>query len=170
MQLTFKTDRLELDRLNLNDAEFIFELLNTEGWIKFIGDRNIRSIEDSRKYIEKTMENPDIIYWVVKTLDEKDSIGIVSFIKRENLEYHDIGFAFLPRFTKRGYAFEAAEKVLNDLLQDPNYKTILATMKADNINSIKLAEKLGFQFDKEIENEEIISRRYIITADQFPPL
>ena len=165
MQKTYTTERLKLDRLNLNDAAFIFELLNTEGWIKFIGDRNIRSIEDSEKYIEKTIRNPDIIYWVVKTIDEKDSMGIISFVKRENLELRDIGFAFLPIFSKRGYAFEAAETVLKDLLHDPDSQVILATTKAENINSIKLIEKLGFQFDKAIENGDTKSLLYCISAD-----
>jgi ribosomal-protein-alanine N-acetyltransferase len=165
VQKTYTSERLKLDRLNLNDKAFIFELLNTEGWIKFIGDRNIRSIDDSEKYIEKTLKNPDIIYWVVKTIDEKDSMGIISFVKRESLEHRDIGFAFLPTFTKRGFAFEAAEIVLKDLLHDPDNQIILATMKAENIDSIKLIEKLGFHFDKEIENGEIKSLRYSIMAD-----
>jgi ribosomal-protein-alanine N-acetyltransferase len=160
----YTTERLKLDRLHLNDAAFILELLNTEGWIKFIGDRNIRSIEDSEKYIEKTIKNRDIVYWVVKTIDEKDSIGIISFVKRENLEFHDIGFAFLPVFSKKGYAFEAAEIVLKDLLQDPDNQIILATLKAENINSIKLIERLGFHYDSEIENGEIKSLLYSITA------
>jgi [ribosomal protein S5]-alanine N-acetyltransferase len=165
VQNTYTTERLKLDRLNLTDAAFIYELLNTEGWIKFIGDRNIRSIEDSEKYIDKTMKNPDIVYWVVKTIDEKDSMGIISFVKRENLEFRDIGFAFLPVFSKRGYAFEAAEKVLKDLLQDPDNQVILATIKPENINSIKLIEKLGFHYDHEIENGEIKSLLYSIKAD-----
>jgi ribosomal-protein-alanine N-acetyltransferase len=164
VQKTYTTDRLKLDRLDLNDAAFIFELLNSEGWIKFIGDRNIQSKEDSQIYIEKTLENPDIVYWVVKTIDEKDSMGIISFVKRENLEFHDIGFAFLPVFSKKGYAFEAAEIVLKDLLQDPDNQIILATMKAENINSIKLIERLGFHYDSEIENGEKKSLLYSITA------
>ncbi len=122
-------------------------------------------MEDSENYIEKTLKNPDIIYWVVKTIDEKDSMGIISFVKRENLEHRDIGFAFLPSFSKRGYAFEAAEIVLKDLLQDPENQIILATMKAENIDSIKLIEKLGFHFDNEIKNGEIKSLRYSIRAD-----
>jgi [ribosomal protein S5]-alanine N-acetyltransferase len=165
VQNTYTTERLKLNRLNLNDAAFIYELLNTEGWIKFIGDRNVRSVEDSEKYIEKTMKNPDIVYWVVKTIDEKDSMGIISFVKRENLEFRDIGFAFLPVFSNRGYAFEAAEIVLKDLLQDPDNQVILATIKAENINSIKLIEKLGFHYHHEIENGEIKSLLYSIKAD-----
>jgi [ribosomal protein S5]-alanine N-acetyltransferase len=165
VQKTYTTTRLKLDRLHLNDAAFIFELLNTEGWIKFIGDRNIRSIEDSEKFIEKTLKNPDIVYWVVKTIDEKYSMGIISFVKRENLEFRDIGFAFLPVFSKRGYAFEAAEIVLKNLLQDPDNQIILATMRAENIDSIKLIEKLGFRFDSEIENNKVKSLRYSIMAD-----
>jgi [ribosomal protein S5]-alanine N-acetyltransferase len=149
MRNIYKTNRLELMRLNLNDAEFIFELLNSEGWLKFIGDRNIKSTEDAQNYIQKIMDNPKINYWVVRSGDEK--IGMISFIKRDYLDHHDLGFAFLPQFSGHGYAGEAAGKVLDDMLNDPYHKTILAIAMGENQNSIRLLEKLGFHFIKEIE-------------------
>jgi ribosomal-protein-alanine N-acetyltransferase len=163
MKKTYKTNRLFLSWLNLADAAFIIELFNTEGWIKFIGDRNIKTKDDCKKYIQKTIQNPNINYWVVKLNPKKVSIGLISFIKRDYLDHHDIGFALLPNFSHQGYAFEAAEVVLNDLLKDPNHKTILSTTVTDNMNSIKLIEKLGFKFNKEIDNEDIKLLQYSIT-------
>src|ERR1700712_4843826 len=98
MQNNYYTKRLILNELSLNDKAFITELLNTPEWIKFIGDRNIRTKENAREYIQKIMVNPNIKYWVVKLQDEKTSIGIITFIKRDYLEYNDIGFAFLSKF------------------------------------------------------------------------
>ena len=40
----FETDRLILKPTSEEDAEFIFELLNTPKWLKYIGDRNVKSI------------------------------------------------------------------------------------------------------------------------------
>jgi RimJ/RimL family protein N-acetyltransferase len=150
MKNHFTTKRLVLNPLNLSDKSFIFDLLNTEGFIKFIGDRNIKTDEDALNYCQKIMDNPTISYWVVKLKKGLIPIGIISFIKRDYLEYHDIGFAFLPDYAKKGYAFEAASTVLNEALRDVNHRFILATTIKDNINSIKLLEKLGLQFDKEI--------------------
>jgi len=163
MQNIYKTNRLELMRLCLNDAEFIFELLNSEGWLKFIGDRNIKSIEDAQNYIQKIMDNPKINYWVVGSGDEK--IGMISFIKRDYLDHHDLGFAFLPDHSNKGFAYEAAEKVLKELLQDPDHKIILGTTKKDNRSSIKLLEKLGFQYIREIENEGTMLSLYSIESE-----
>ena len=153
VQKKYRTTRLELNRLILGDAAFICELFNTERYIKFIGDRNIKTKEDALKFIHKTADNPNINYWVVKLKNEKTSIGLISFIKRDYLDHHDLGFAFLPEFSNKGYAFEAAEIVLNDFLPDPNHQTILAITMVNNQSSIKLIEKLGFRFNKEIVND-----------------
>jgi ribosomal-protein-alanine N-acetyltransferase len=165
MKKTYMTNRLSLSLLNENDADFILELFNTEGWIKFIGDRNIKTTEDSKIYIQKTAGNLDITYWVVKLKDKNVSIGLISFIKRNYLDHHDIGFALLPDFSNKGFAFEATEAVLHDALKDPTHKTMLATTMTDNRNSINLIEKLGFQFNKEIINEQVKLLLYSITID-----
>lgn len=60
MQNNYQTKRLILNELSLNDEVFITELLNTPEWIKFIGDRNIRTQEDARGYIQQIMDNPNI--------------------------------------------------------------------------------------------------------------
>ncbi len=38
-----KTNRLTLRKLEEKDCSFILELLNTEGWLKFIGNRNVHN-------------------------------------------------------------------------------------------------------------------------------
>ena len=153
MQKSYKTDRLILSPVRLKDAGFIFELLNTEGWITFIGDRNIKSMKDAQEYIRKTLVDPNLHYWLVQTKTEKLSIGLISFIKRDYLEHYDLGFAFLPAFQHKGFAYEAAHKVLCDRLQDVDHKTILATAMPENLNSLKLLQKLGFQQIKKMEHD-----------------
>ena len=153
MQPDYKTARLLLRVIKTDDAAFIFELLNTAGWIKFIGDRNIKTSEDADNYIQKIISNPNISYRVVTLLDNQTAIGIVTFIKRDYLNHPDIGFAFLPSYNKQGYAFEATKEVLNDLLNQPEHSTILATTIPENSSSIQLLKKLGFGFSKEITHE-----------------
>ena len=148
------TTRLLIEPLNLNDNNFILDLVNTEGWLKFIGNRNIKSSDESINYIQKILANKNIVYWIVKLKNNKDKIGVVTFIKRDYLEHHDIGFAFLPKFSKNGYAYEAVNAVLNQLFQHHDLKHILATTIPENTNSIKLLERLGLIFEKEIEIEK----------------
>lgn len=152
MQSNYLTERLTLSELNLNDANFIKELVNTPGWIKFIGERNIHSQDEAKVYVEKIINNPNIKYWVVKLNSQNLSIGIITFIKRDYLEHNDIGFAFLPKYSKNGFAYEAALPVLNDAVNNHNHRQILATTVKGNTASIKLLEKLGLRYEKEIKN------------------
>ena len=167
MEIKYKTERLILNALCLTDTEFISELVNTQEWIKFIGDRNIRTKEDAKNYVQRIIDNPNINYWVVKLKNDNLSIGIITFIKRDYLEYHDIGFAFLPKYAKNGYAFEATKTVLNDAINKKNHRQILATTITENINSITLLKKLGLNFEKEIEVGKDLLMIYSVTDDNF---
>lgn len=168
MRTNYKTDRLLLRTLTPGDAEFIRDLVNTPGWIKFIGERNVKTLEDAHQYIKKIISNPHVEYRVVTLPHEQKAIGIISFIKRDYLDHHDIGFAFLPAYAGQGYAFEAAEVVLVDLLKLNAPTTILATTLTDNHSSIKLLRKLGFIFSKEIVNETETLQLYSITTKPKP--
>lgn len=165
MQTNYKTERLLLRTLNTADAAFIFELVNTAGWIKFIGDRNVHTNEDAERYIQKILSNADVSYRVVTLQDAKTAVGIVTLIKRNYLHHHDIGFAFLPTYSKQGYAFEASAAVLADLLKSTQHQTILATTLKENVSSIQLLHKLGFSFSKEITNENDSLQLYSINKN-----
>lgn len=148
--------RLKITPLLEEDASFIVELLNTDGWIKNIGDRNIRSQKDARGYIEKVNNNPHITYWTVKLKKEELPIGLVTIIKRDYLPSKDVGFAFLPQFFHKGYAFEATKAVLLAMVSSNGLDIILAISQPDNKSSIKLIEKLGLKFEKMINHENSI--------------
>ena len=111
------------------------------------------SKEDALAYINRILNTQDLFYWVVRLKDGNTPIGIISFLKRNYLEHFDLGFAFLPSFNGAGYAFEAANGILSMVQKNPVFHPILATTIPQNVNSIKLLIKLGFQFEREIEVE-----------------
>ena len=151
MQNNLSTERLSLAILTLDDHEFISRLVNSKGWIEFIGDRNVHSKEDAIAYINKILGTENLFYWVVRQKTTGIPIGIISFLKRAYLDHFDIGFAFLPEYFGNGYALEAAKEVLSVVSLNPIYNPILATTIPDNTKSIKLLNKLGLHFQKEIE-------------------
>ena len=163
MRNQYQTDRLILVDLDLEESKFIAELVNTPSWIQFIGERNVKTPSDANNYIQKIIDSPAIRYWVVKLKDNKVSIGIVTFIKKDYLDYFDIGFAFLPQYSKKGYAFEAVNTVLNDILMNTEHQKVLAATIKENANSIKLLKKLGFELEKEIANNELLLDVYAIS-------
>jgi [ribosomal protein S5]-alanine N-acetyltransferase len=152
----FETERLLLRHISVADNYFVLELVNTQAWLAFIGDRNIHSLDEAKSYIEKIMNNAAIIYWTVLEKTTIQPIGVISFIKRAYLDHPDIGFAFLPNFIGKGYAYEAATKVIQQIQEKNTHETLLATTIPDNHASIKLLQKLGFDFDKEILQEETL--------------
>ena len=77
------------------DDKFIFELLNSSDFIKYIGDRNIRTLNDAKLYINKILNNESIEYSVIEKIDSSTPIGILSYIKRDYLDFFDFGVAFV---------------------------------------------------------------------------
>ena len=145
------TQRLVLEPLSTQDNDFMYELVNSKGWIEFIGNRNVNSSEEAIPYIQKIIENADVTYWVVKLKKERISLGVITLLKRDYLEHHDIGFAFLPQYMNNGYAYEAANTVLGNLVKDSKHTHIQATTLPSNKSSIQLLEKLGLRFKSEME-------------------
>ena len=149
------TNRLALLPVTTNDAHFIYRLMNTEGWLRFIGDRKVDTPEKARHYISQLLARTDCTYWVVRLKTNNTPIGVISFLKRDYLEFFDIGFAFLPEYHGKGYAQEASEAVLKQVMQTPEHHTVQATTLPENEKSIKLLQQLGFRFLEERIDEDI---------------
>jgi RimJ/RimL family protein N-acetyltransferase len=160
MRSHISTGRLCLDLVNESDAAFMLVLLNTKSWIRFIGDRNVHTLEDSTAYIRKLLEYKNLHYWVVRLKESHDPMGIISFMKRDYLEHFDIGFAFLPEYNGKGFAKEAAKAVLDIAAGEPGHKNVLATTIPENDRSIGLLEKLGFRFSHTTHDGETLLHVY----------
>jgi RimJ/RimL family protein N-acetyltransferase len=161
-----ETERLILREVVKSDAAFMLDLLNQPSFIKYIGDRNVRTIAESENFIEtryrKSYADHGYGLYLVELKfqipNSKFQIGICGFVKRDNFEYADIGFAFLPQFEGKGYAFESASAVLKYGWTVLGFRQVLAITTQDNDKSGRLLEKLGFGFDELIEmpNNEVL--------------
>ncbi|MDT7688733.1 MAG: hypothetical protein QOJ70_1195 [Acidobacteriota bacterium] len=147
-----ETDRLILRWLSTDDAEFIVELLNDPAWLRFIGDKGVRTIEDARDYI---LKGPVEMYgrvgfglYLAEVKEGGFPVGLCGLIKRDTLEDVDIGFAFLPSHRRKGYAYEAASAVMEYGKNVLGLNRIVAITSTDNHGSAKLLEKLGLRFEK----------------------
>lgn len=152
MKIILETERLVLREFMLSDADFIIQLLNTKTWIKYIGDRNIKSIAAAENYllngaIKSYKENGFGLYMVELKIS-KTPIGMCGIIKRDSLEFPDIGFALLPNYEGKGYAFEMAKAMLVYAKETLMLPDILAITLPSNKSSIKLLEKIGLKFKR----------------------
>ena len=150
-----ETERLILRHFNVDDAEFILGLLNEPSFLRYIGDKKVRNLDDARQYI---LNGPVASYekhgFGLNLMELRGShmpIGMCGLLKREELPEPDIGFALLPDFCSKGFAFEAAAAVLHDARERLRLQRILAITSLDNEASITLLERLGFKFERVIE-------------------
>ena len=164
-----ETDRLIVRHLSPEDAEFILQLLNEPSWIRYIGDKGVRTLEDARSYI---LKGPVEMYsqlgfglYLVELKEEGLSIGICGLIKRDALEDVDIGFAFLPKFWGKGYAYEAALAVMEYGKRAFGLTCLVAITSPDNYVSGKLLEKLGFNFERMVKLSDDSEEIRLFTAD-----
>lgn len=167
------TERALIRKFNLDDAGFIVELLNSRGWLKYIGDRNITSVEAAKNYLAN---GPLLSYtkygfgpYLVELKSSGEPIGMCSLIKRDGLEDVDIGFAFLDVFAQKGFAYEVSKALLSFAFHQLKLKRIVAITMASNPASILLIQKLGLRFDKTVrfpgDSEELL--HYSIEAPEI---
>jgi RimJ/RimL family protein N-acetyltransferase len=149
VSITFETERLILRPLNLNDIPFIIQLLNSPGWLAYIGDRNVKSEEQALQYLQngplKSYKENGYGLSLVERKEDGQAIGMCGIIKREGLDHPDIGFAFLPEFEGKGYAYEIAAATLHYATEQLKLSRITAITLPNNTRSIRLLEKIGLR-------------------------
>lgn len=150
MSKTYETERLLIKLVDIDDAEFLLQLLNTEKWLKNIGDRNVHSLGDAQKYVrEKNLPQIERLGFgnaVVILKSNSEKIGTVGLYDREGIDGVDIGFAFLEEHEGKGYAYESAKKIMDVGINEFGIKKVSAITLPENFSSIKLIEKLGLKF------------------------
>ncbi len=147
-----ETERTILREIVETDAAFVLDLLNQPSFIKYIGDRNVRTVEAARDYIESRFTEGYRKFgfgmWAVELKETGDVIGLCGFVKRDALPDADVGFAFLPQFERCGYGFETASAAMRFGQEKLNFARVLAITSKDNDASGKLLGKLGFEFER----------------------
>lgn len=157
------TERLRIRRLDAGDVAFLVRLVNEPAWIRYIGDKHVRSVEDARRYLE---QGPLAMYgrfgfglYAVELRETRAPIGMCGLIRRDALPDVDLGFAFLPEHWRSGYAFEAATAVMAHGRTAFGLRRIVAVLSRDNDRSRRLLVRLGFRFERTVrlspEDEEL---------------
>jgi len=166
--IVLQTERLILRGLNAKDAPFILTLLNEPSFLRFIGDKKVRTVEDAEQYIQTgpaaSYERHGFGLCLVELKDAHTPIGICGLLKRDELPDPDIGFAFLPDFWNKGYAFESAAAVLKDARERLNLDRILAITNQDNESSIKLLQKLGLHVERVIKMSNDAAELFLLST------
>lgn len=165
-----ETDRLSLRHLSTADVQFVLQLLNEPSFIRYIGDKQVRTLDDARKYL---LEGPVKSYAtygfglnLVELKPDRTPIGMCGLLQRDTLPGPDIGFAFLPDYWNQGYAFEAAMAVMKHARENLGVDRVLAITSPDNDASAKLLTKIGLRFDRIVKLSEDAGEVKLFTSNQ----
>jgi [ribosomal protein S5]-alanine N-acetyltransferase len=153
--IVLETDRLRLRHLSSADAPFMLELLNDPGFIRNIGDRGVRTLEQAEQYIlagpvasyEQHGFGLNLVEWKQSGI----SIGICGLLRRECHPDVEVGFAFLPAARGQNYAFESGRAIVELGLRSLQLARLVALTAPDNLASIRVLEKLGFRFERVVQ-------------------
>lgn len=142
------TERLHIRPFILEDAPFILELLNSPGWLEYIGDRGVRNEEDARNYLKYRLiasyAEHGFGFYYTCLVESGEAIGMFGFAKRPFLEQPDLGFALLSAYSGKGYAVEACEAVMEYGRTTLQLEKLTAFTLPSNVKSIRLLERVGF--------------------------
>lgn len=147
-----RTARLALREFTEADAPFLVRLLNDPGFLRFVGDRGVRTEADARAYVAS---GPAASYaahgfglWRVDRLGDGAPLGMCGLLQRDFLDAPDLGYALLAEHAGQGYAREAAAATLAHARTALGLHTVYAFTDADNARSVALLLRLGFRFDR----------------------
>jgi len=155
---TLTTARLRIRPLAPGDAAFILTLLNDPSWLRFIGDRGVRTLADAERYIRAgpmaMVARHGFGFGLVESIESGAAQGLCGLAQRDYLDAPDLGFAFLPAHRGQGLAFEAAAAVLAHGRTVLRLPRILATTRDENVASQRLLTKLGLRFERRIPHPD----------------
>ena len=161
-----QTERTIVTRITLQDAPFFVRLLNTPEWKRYVGDRDVKNVEEAEEYLANGLiaayEMHGFSYYLVR-LRDSTPIGICGFLKKPHLDNPDFGYALLPEFHGRGLAWESSQAILEYGIDAFQLTTIDAEVQPDNARSIMLLDRLGFKHTDQVVSsgdEELLLYRF----------
>ena len=168
-----ETRRLCLREVGTDDAEFIFLLMNELAYIQHIGDRGVRTVEKARSYIAEKFASSYSKFgfglYLVELKSSRVPVGICGFVRRDSLEHPDVGFAFARKYWSQGFAYEAANAMLEYGFGQLGFEMVLGVTSPSNNASIRLLEKLGLRYLKMARVPPNDSDSMLFSADTKRP-
>ena len=155
MKIICETERLSIRQFNKQDTAFIIRLLNEETFIQNIADKKVRNQADALNYLTNgpisSYQKNGFGLNIVLLKGTNTPIGMCGLLKRDELDFPDLGYALLPEYCAKGYAYEASTAVLNHEMSSHSLIKVLAVTFPSNFSSNGLLKKIGFKLAGKME-------------------
>jgi ribosomal-protein-alanine N-acetyltransferase len=154
MEVILETDRLLLRRYVEEDAEAFFELNSDPRVLRFVPDKQLLDVEQARQIL---IDHPIADYrkhgfgrgaCILKSTGQQ--IGFAGLKCLEELDEVDVAYRLLPDYWGRGLATEVALASVRYGIATLGLKRIIGLAMPENIASIRVLEKAGLHYTKEV--------------------
>ncbi|HMG14139.1 MAG TPA: GNAT family N-acetyltransferase [Saprospiraceae bacterium] len=157
MKIFVETERLILREMHATDDIGMFELDSNPEVHKYLGNKPIDTMEQSKATIENVrkqyLEN-GIGRWSVVEKSSGDFIGwsglkLMTTVINNRTNFYDVGYRLIPRFWGKGYATESAKASIEYGFTKMNVNEIIGIANIENIKSRRALEKSGLSFKEQ---------------------
>ena len=154
-----ETERLVLRVRTVADAEDIFDYASLPEVSYPAGFTPVKTLEDEIYYLEHILpernqkDNLPAGYGIVPK-GTNNVIGSVDFNHRHEDDVLEIGYTLHPDYWGRGYVPEAARTLIDLAFKELNLHKIELSCFGYNLQSQRVAEKLGFTLEARIRDRE----------------
>lgn len=167
MKTILETTRLILRELSIGDAENFYELNQNPNVTRFTGDKSFKSVREAKDFLKnyKDYEQNGYGRWAVICKESEEFLGWCGL--RFDGNKTDIGFRFFEEYWNRGFATESAKACIEYGFEKLKLHEIIGRAMKENIASIKVLEKIGLKFEREMEFELHPGVLYKISYSDF---
>ncbi|MEG4275781.1 MULTISPECIES: GNAT family N-acetyltransferase [unclassified Microcoleus] len=154
--MIFETERLVLKPMVESDLNTLHRIFIDAYVRRYLCDGEIWSLERVAEMLEKNkklFEEKKFGLWFIETKSDRETIGFVGLWYFFEEAQPQLVYALLPKALKKGYATEASTKILNYGFGELGFNYLVASCDRPNIESQKVAERLGMrQVEERIMN------------------
>ncbi len=153
-----RTERLILKKMTVTDSSSLFKIWSDPEVTKFMNINNFNDEEQAAQMIElldKLSQENKAIRYSIYHLESEQIIGSCGYnlLDFENSKA-EIGYELGKEYWRNGFATEVILKLLDYAFNNLHFNRIEAKVEPANTNSIKLLEKLNFQFEGTLRKSE----------------
>ena len=154
MPIPFETERCRVRPFEENDIEAFLSYRNNLNWMQYQGFKGKKYLEYKAALLQKPKFKEGVQLAVVDK-QTGELIGDLYLRLEKNTGW--IGYTIAPQFARQGFAFEVVTQLLLELRQ-AGLTQVKAGVEEQNIASIRLLKKLGFEQIGIDESERIFQR------------
>jgi len=156
MDWVIETPRLLLRELNTDDAQFFFDLNNDPEVIRYTGDVAFESIDAARQFLAgyDHFKKYGFGRWAMATKSEHKLVGWCGLKYSSDANEYDLGFRLFKNEWGKDFATEAGIACLTAGFQKFNMPMIVGRALKANIGSIRVLEKCGMRYWKDVEEHD----------------